>query len=363
MQLKRTISLILVLALWLGLAAFAWVKTPGESSDSERRLLAQFPDLNLETLVSGDFMRDFADYAVDQFPLRDSFRTLNAYLTYYALGQKDNNGIYLHNGYAAKMEYPLSEQDLNYAMERFNDLYRMYLKDNDIHFAIVPDKSYYLAEDAGVLRLDYQKLFDTMQKQLPWASFIDLTGSLDIGDYYRTDTHWTQEAIVPAAEQIAAALGVTVPTDLKKVALSRPFYGVYYGQAALPMEPDILKYLTNDVLESCTVKCHDNGKTASVYDMTKQDSRDLYDLFLSGGAAVLEISNPAGREGKELVVFRDSFGSAMVPLLVSDYSKVWVLDTRYVMPNMLGHFVDFEGKDVLFLYSTLVLNSSSALRK
>ncbi len=362
-KLKRMISLVLVVALWAGLTAFAWLKAPTESSDSERRLLAQFPDLNLQTLASGDFMGDFADYAVDQFPLRDAFRTLNAYLTYYVLGQKDNNGIYLHDGYAAKMEYPMDESSVNYAIDRFNDLYQLYLQDSSVQFAIVPDKSYYLAGEAGVLGLDYQALFDTMEQNLPWASFIDLTDALDLGDYYRTDTHWSQEAIVPAAEKIAAALGVSVPGDLKQVSLARPFYGVYYGQAALPMEPDTLHYLTNDVLEGCTVKCHDNGKTSGVYDMTKLDSRDLYDVFLSGGAAVLEITNPAGQEGRELVVFRDSFGSAMVPLLIGDYSKVWVLDTRYVMPNMLGHFLDFQGKDVLFLYSTLVLNSSSALRK
>ena len=138
---------------------------------------------------------------------------------------------------------------------------------------------------------------------------------------------------------------------------------MYYGQAALPMTPDRIHYLSNEVLENCTVKCHDNGLESEVYDMTKLQSRDLYDIFLSGGAAVLEITNPAGQGGRELIVFRDSFGSAIVPLLVHDYAKVWVLDTRYVSPAMLGQFVEFAGQDVLFLYSTLILNSSSALRK
>ena len=53
----------------------------------------------------------------------------------------------------------------------------------------------------------------------------------------------------------------------------------------------------------------------------------------------------------------------MVPLLLNDYERVWVLDTRYVNPAMLSHFVEFADQDVLFLYSTLILNSSSALRK
>jgi hypothetical protein len=138
---------------------------------------------------------------------------------------------------------------------------------------------------------------------------------------------------------------------------------VYYGQAALPMEPDTMYYLTNDILENCTVTIHDSGTTAQVLDRTKLESKDLYDVFLSGGAAVLQIHNPAGTAGKELIVFRDSFGSSMVPLLVADYETVWVLDTRYVNPGMLSQFVDFADQDVLFLYSVLILNSSGALRK
>ena len=359
---KRTISLILVLTLWAGLTAFAWCKPVTDFSDSERRPLEQFPELSGEELLSGQFMKDFASYAVDQFPLRDGFRTLNAYLTYYLLGKKDNNGIYLHDGYAAKMEYPLNEASIENAVARFTELYEQYLTDCDVRFALVPDKSYYLAEEAGALSLDYDALYARMAQALPWAELIDLRSSLSIEDYYRTDTHWRQEKILPAAQVIAESLGVTVP-EFEQKQIDRPFYGVYYGQAALPMEPDVLYYLTNEVLENCTVKIHDNGQTAQVLDQTKLDSKDLYDVFLSGGAAVLQITNPAGTEGKELIVFRDSFGSSMVPLLLCDYETVWVLDTRYVAPAMLGHFVEFADQDVLFLYSTLILNSSSALRK
>ena len=359
---KRTISLILILAIWGGLAAFAWGKAPAEVSDAERRPLEQFPAVSGESLLSGQFMKDFADYAVDQFPLRDGFRTLNAYLTYYLLGQKDNNGIYLSDGYAAKMDYPLDEGSVSNALTRFMELHELYLEGSEVHFALVPDKSYYLAEEAGVLSIDYDALYAHVAESLPWAELIDLREYLTIDDYYRTDTHWRQEQIVPAAQAIAEKLGVTVP-EFRQMAIDRPFYGVYYGQAALPMEPDTMYYLTNEVLENCTVTIHDSGTTAAVLDTTKLGSRDLYDVFLSGGAAVLEINNPAGQAGKELIVFRDSFGSSMVPLLLNDYETVWVLDTRYVNPAMLGNFVDFRGQDVLFLYSTLILNSSSALRK
>ena len=358
---KQKIALALVLALWLGLAASAWLKPPAARSDSERRPLAQAPELSGDSLTSGKFMPEFADYAVDQFPLRDAFRTMNAVANTGLLGKQDNNGISLHDGYAAKMEYPLNEQSLVYAMERFTDLYEMYLKDSKVYFALAPDKGFYLAEEAGALRMDYEKLLSMLEAGLPWATHVDLTGALSIDSYYRTDTHWRQERLLPAARAIAEKLGVTVP-EFREGQLERPFYGVYYGQAALPMAPDTLRYLTNEILENCTVYCHDNGLESEIYDMTKLQSKDLYDVFLSGGAAVLEIRNPAGQSGKELIVFRDSFGSSMVPLLAADYETVWVLDTRYVNPSMLSQFVPFGGQDVLMLYSPLVLNASGILR-
>ena len=54
-------------------------------------------------------MDKFEEFTLDQFPLRDSFRTLKSLFTYNVLQQKDNNGIYIADGYAAKLEYPLNE--------------------------------------------------------------------------------------------------------------------------------------------------------------------------------------------------------------------------------------------------------------
>ena len=83
---------------------------------------------------------------------------------------------------------------------------------------------------------------------------------------------------------------------------------------------------------------------------------------MSGSKSLLTIDNPACNNGKELIVFRDSFGSSIVPLLMEGYSTVTVVDIRYMSSDMLGRFVDFHGQDVLFLYSTLVLNNSVTLK-
>ena len=353
-----------MLLLWAALTSFSWFGPAKTVSDSERRPLTQMPAITLDTVASGRFMKDFEGYSLDQFPLRDSFRTIKSLFHQYVLNQKDNNGIYLYDGYAVKQEYPLNTDSVNHALERFNHIYENHLSDSNIYMAVVPDKGYYLAEKAGQLAMDYAALFTKMEDGMPWAAHIDLTGSLSAEDYYRTDTHWRQERLLNAADLICATMGVTPPAaeDYTVTALERPFYGVYYGQAALPMEPETIYLMDSVLLKDCTVYDHETGNTGSIYDLSKLDSRDLYDVYLSGARALLTIENPQGKANKELIVFRDSFGSSMVPLLVQDYSKVTLVDTRYISSDLLDQYVDFHGQDVLFLYSSLILNSSSAIK-
>ena len=84
--------------------------------------------------------------------------------------------------------------------------------------------------------------------------------------------------------------------------------------------------------------------------------------FLSGPQGIQIIENPKGPAGKELVLFRDSFGSSLAPLLVEGYSKITLVDLRYVFSHTLEQYVDFRDQDVLFLYSSLLLNNSLALK-
>ncbi len=363
---KTRITLIsLIAALWLGLALFAWFSPAKEMSEAERRKLQQFPELSSDTVLGGKFMADFESYTQDQFPLRDSFRRLKAVFSYGVLHKLDNNGIYIADGYAAKMEYPLSEKSLTGAVRKFQKLYDLYLKDNcsNILFTVVPDKGYYLAEQNGHLSMDYDAVSSAMAS-LSWAEHIDIRDLLSKQDYYFTDTHWRQERLLGVAQRLTAALGVAQPQigDYSVTALERPFYGVYYGQAALPMEPETIYLLENELLSQCVVTNYETGKVGSVYDMDKLDSRDLYDVYLSGAAALLTIENPNAATDKELIVFRDSFGSSLIPLLIADYSKVTVIDTRYIVTEYIANFVEFDGQDVLMLYSTLVLNNSDSLR-
>ena len=354
---------LIVPAVWLALTAAMWFAPKQEMSISERRKLQQMPALTAQTILDGRFMTQFETYSQDQFPLRDSFRRLKAVVSYGVVRRLDNNGIYLAQGSAGKLEYPLNEASVRKAVEKFQHIYDRYLKDSSgkIVFSVVPDKSFYLADANGYPSMDYEAMFSAF-REIPWADYVDLTPALSADSYYRTDTHWRQECLLDAAALLAQSLDVDIRADFTPVKLERPFYGVYYGQAALPMKPDELWVLESDSLYACTTYNIENRKTAQVYDMEKLSSRDLYDVFLSGPVSVLTVENPAANTEKELIVFRDSFGSSMVPLLIPGYAKVTLVDIRYLPADKLVEFVEFGNQDVLFLYSTLVLNQSSMLK-
>ena len=362
----RALGALLLVTVWVTLTGFVWFSPAKESSEAERRPLAQLPELNVENILSGKFMSKFEGFTQDQFPGRDAFRQLKSLFHYYVLGQKDNNDIYITDGYAAKLEYPLNESGVQSALNRFAFIYETYLKDSGskLYSAVVPDKGYYLAAPNGYPAMDYEKLFSMVQAGMPWATHVDLTDVLSQADYYRTDTHWRQENLLGVAGKLSQAMGVTAPKadDFEKVLLERPFHGVYYGQAALPMEAEELYVLRSKLLDACKVYRFDTDSYAGIYDMEKQDSRDLYDVFLSGPQSLLRIENPDAKTDRELILFRDSFGSSLAPLLVQDYAAVTLVDLRYIPSNMLEGKIDFTGKDVLFLYSTTILNTGSALK-
>ena len=262
------------------------------------------------------------------------------------------------------MEYPLKEEALYYAGKKFQNIYDKYLKESgsNIYLSLIPDKNFFLAESSGHLSMDYGKLYEMMQQEMPYAKYIDITGLLDISDYYKTDVHWKQEKIVDVAKKIGQTMGITLQGDYEVKELPQEFYGVYFGQSALNLPGETMQYLTNETLEACTVYNYENNQTLGIYDLEKAKGDDAYELFLSGPVSLLKIENSNAAIERELVVFRDSFGSSLVPILAEGYKSVTLIDIRYIQSDFLSNFVDFTGKDVLFLYSSLVLNNSETFK-
>jgi hypothetical protein len=364
-KIKNIVQTVLLAVILFALAFFAWFKPETDYSSTERRELDKLPEISISSIFNGKFMSGFEDYTLDQFPVRDTFRTIKAFTAKYVFNHLDNNNVFItSDGMVGKHEYPLKEDQLVLASNKFKYLYDNFFKDKGgkAFISVIPDKNAFIAESSGHLSMDYDKFFEIMKNNTGFAEFIDIRDLLSVEDYYLTDTHWKQEMITDVADRLADKMGVTLDNNYKINTLDREFEGVYYGQAALPVEKDTLKYLTNDIIDSCIVTNMENGQKMSMYDLEKAYGKDAYETFLSGSLSLITIGNPNATTEKELVVFRDSFGSSLVPLLASGYKSITVVDIRYIASIVLNNYIDFENKDVLFIYSTLVLNNSSMLK-
>ena len=361
---KAYLRLLPVFVLFAVLCIAAWLHKPQDTSLSERRPLAQFPEITVDAVLEGEFMTDFEDYATDQFPLREPFRKLQSFIQFYLLGQKDVNDIYIAEGSAAKIEDDLNEKWVQNSVAKLESVFSAYFKESGskAYFAVVPDKGWYLAEKHGYPAMDHQKLLELVKNASGFAQWIELKDTLDITDYYTTDSHWRQECIGDTAQTLANAMGVDISQQYTENMAREDFSGVYAGQSALPLPTEPMMYLTYPVLEGASLYDYETNKTSGLYDLEELWGRDPYDLFLSGAAALQVIENPACDTGRELVLFRDSFGSSMAPLLVPGYSKITLVDLRYLSSTILGNFVTGEGQDVLFLLSPGILNSANLIK-
>ncbi len=367
-RVKNIVISILFIAIIFSVCIINIVLKDKDISISERRTLKQFPKLNATNILNGNFNDELETYAMDQFLLRDNMRSIKTIIKLDILKQMDNNDLFIQNGIIYKLLYPLNEKSILNISNKMNYIYNKYLANNtNIYYTIIPDKNYFLDDNTKYLKLNYSNL-ENMLKENVNSNFkyIDICNSLTIDNYYRTDTHWKQEDILETAKIIADNMNIkdklTEPFNKKEYTNS--FYGAYYGQLGKNISPDSINYLTNDIIENAKSYNYETQKEAKVYDIDKANSSmDKYDLFLSGATPLIEIQNSNATQEKELVIFRDSFASSIAPLFTQAYSKIILVDTRYISSDILEDYIEFnENQDILFMYSTLIINDSGALK-
>lgn len=273
--------------------------------------------------------------------------------------------VYVYQGYAVSTEAGYDQKSLDYAARKLRQLHDSYLTGNDGHIwlSVIPDKGSFTAPPEGYTPASAQETAAALLSQLDFAQYADIAPLLTLADYYRTDPHWRQECLVPIAQTLAQAMDVPLAGDLQENTVDAPFYGAYAEKAEEPLAADTLRYLTGEVLDACTVYDYETERQETLYDLSAVETDTPYDLYLQGSRSLLRIDSPLAATDKTLVVFRDSFGSSLIPLLTESYRTIYAVDIRYLSSQLLGRFLTLDGsEDVLFLYSTMVLHNSRTMK-
>lgn len=342
--------------------AVAALLTPDQSfSEYERRKLAEFPKPSWKSVQSTGWMDNFEKYTLDQFPLRQEFRSVKSMLEFYGLAKLDMEGMYIEDGYLSKQEYPLSESQVTSAAEKLSGIQAALFPNNRVFYSVIPDKNYFLADAAK--KLDYDRLMEIFSAGMS-GTYIDIFDTLSAEAYYKTDTHFRQEKIEGTAERLLSGLGADfVLPEYEPELVTESFRGVYVGQFALGSGGEPLYIMHSPDIDGATAENYETGASGGVYTLDALDTYDPYGVYLYGSAAIVTVTNPNQNNGRELILFRDSFGSSIAPLLLCGYEKITLVDVRYVTPSILPQILTYDDDtDVLFLYSTLILNSSSTIR-
>ena len=355
-EIKNKIITIGFVVILFGIFLLNIIVKDKEISTTERRKLAQLPKVSISKILNGNVMSDFDKYVTDQFIQRDLFRSIKSIWSINIFRHKDNNNLFVIDNSIYKIEYPLNEKNVTKSANKIKEVCEKYLQGMNVNYAIIPDKNYYLQNDEH-LKMDYNKLKEIMSETLIEAKYIDIWEELKLEDYYKTDLHWKQENIQDVVAKLQKDIKLEETSHINyEIQNKGEFFGTYYGQLGLNLPSDNLNVLTNEIIENCTTYNYEKQKEGKIYEQT--NSADKYDIYLSGATALISIENPNAKTDKELLLFRDSFGSSIAPLLVENYQKITLIDLRYISSKLLGDYINFEEQDVLFLYSTVILNQN-----
>ena len=297
---------------------------------------------------------------MDNFYQRETFRKLKTSVELDIFKKQDVNKIYKYNDFLVEQIYPLDEKSATNLTNKINYIKESYLNEtNKIYYSIIPDKNYYT--DNSHLKLDYDKMQQIMENNLNGLQYIDIFQDLSLDSYYYTDSHWKQEKLQNVAKTIAENMNFSITQNYNEQKVAT-FKGVYAGQLPINTKEDKIKILVNDIIADANAYNYETKEQGGIYNFKKLTGYDKYDIYLSGATPLIEISNANNKTNKALVIFRDSYASSLAPLLMEGYSKITLVDTRYISPKILNEYVNFENADILFIYSTLVINSSMALK-
>ena len=348
--------LVIVFVVYISFFSVLGIIIPDKQiSNTERRKLNSFPEFEFDE----EWISDVDKYLLDQFVFRDEFRSLKALYNYRVLGKLDNNGIYLKDNYIFKSNYPTNYDSIDSFKKKISKLSELFSSENNVYMMIIPDKNYYLESD-DFLDIDYEYIY----KEMSGFSFkyIDIREEMELDDYYQTDTHWRQEKLDKVIRKMSVVMDFSYEEVVYQKKTFTSFYGVYYGESAVWREPEELIYLDSDIFDGVTVKYLENSELSSIYNEEKLDGLDAYDVYLDGASSYIEIVNDKATTDRELVIFRDSFGSSLSPLLVNYYSKITLIDNRYISSDNFKDMIEFNNQDILFMYSTLFINESGSLK-
>lgn len=351
-----------------------------KSIQEENREPAKLPHVSSETLISGEFASGFDSYVNDNIGYRGSLTSLSDDLKSYFgftprlvgkvisstsdIGTEETleTSLMLLNGRVMEMFSKKPEVEAEYA-KALNNIASILPENVKMYSMLVPTQLEFAQPIYRNAQDSQQQCIEDINSQLSASIVpIDVYGKLKTAEdarddgsddnlYFKMDHHWTMDGAYCGYEAFMDKTGAQIlPKDDFELKEGEDFYGTLYLKAKSDMEepePEKLYYYDVESVGNFDVVMRvvyddgtekEYGENAPIFDSTKEG----YLFFLGGDQPVIEITNNNKKDGKTLMIIKDSYANALVPWLINNYQKVVLIDPRSFKGTLQKEFERYQ---------------------
>lgn len=350
-------------------ALYGMIQPDRQFSENENRVLTQKPVMTLHGLFDGSYMKEIESYLSDQFPFRDEAIYVKS-LFERAWGKKEENGAYIgKNGFLFDRQSAYEKDKMIATASAVNSFVRK-SPDKRVLFALVPNSTYIYSENlpSDLILSDqkqqvadfYKKLSKKIGKVNTFAPLIKAKNSHQV--FYMTDHHWTTRGAFSVFEKIMT--GYKIKIDKKNFefhTVSNGFEGTLKSKSVAHNSTDNVEIcFPKNSQGTYVVNISGDKKRTSCFFEEKLNEKNHYEVFFGGNYGKMTISTVAEND-RQLLVIKDSFANCLIPMLTPYFSKIVVLDPRYMTENIYGIMSESDFTDILFLYNANTLFEDTSL--
>ncbi|MCR5599738.1 MAG: hypothetical protein K6G33_03210 [Ruminococcus sp.] len=236
--------------------------------------------------------------------------------------------------------------------------YKEKLPNVNVYSMVLPTQcSFYITEKYKDLvqseKEDFDRIAAALQNVTPVDAYSALEAHRDEPIYSRTDHHWQPLGAYYAAEKFADTAGVPFAklSDYEKVTLPG-YVGTLYmytqSNTLLNNPEDFIFYRPKTNIQVTQYDIAFNNPVAAdlLLDPAPMANSGYYMIF--GSDERIVHVNTECRNGRTLVIFKDSYGNALLPVLTSSFENIYLCDIRYFELNAIDFINRVGATDLLF---------------
>lgn len=357
---KLMIALFSIVLLAVPIVTLALPKQ--ERSENENRTLQKLPTLvdsnklnkaeNLGDVIKSikwsyitereddSYMDDVETYLSDHLAGREMWVVASNRMERLS-GKQEINEVYTADNRMIQVFKEYDEEIVNASLEamdvfaaKFPDVPMYFMlapTSQEIYSSLMPSYGGYLSEKSFI-----ESCYGKMENLTTIDCLSFLSGHRDEYIYYRTDHHWTSLGAYYAYSAAARQLGYGAYglNSFNIETASSSFRGTLFSKTLdSVVTPDSIDYYhlaSNEPTVKMTVfDGREKTEYDSLYVRDYLEVKDKYSSFTGSNSPIVTIETDVDN-GKSLLLIKDSYAHSLVPFLSKHYSKITMVDMRYI---------------------------------